>query len=126
VLFLAFSAQICYIGFTPAGWRGQWRFAQTVGQDDFYERGHDAKPPRDPETTNVLGGWMTTGLPNPSTGRCGERSPERSRRIVEPSGHRSIVYLNELVAVMPAAARAIFNHIFHLSVTTGQTVPPEI
>jgi galactose-1-phosphate uridylyltransferase len=67
---------------------------------------------------------MTPGLPNPSTGRCGERSPERSRRIVEPSGHRNIAYLDELIAAMPTAARAIFDRIFHVSATVGQLNPP--
>ncbi len=68
---------------------------------------------------------MTTGLPNPSTGRCGERSPEQSRRVVEPSRHRSIAYLDELVATMPTAARSIFDRIFHVSTTIGQLDPPE-
>jgi galactose-1-phosphate uridylyltransferase len=44
---------------------------------------------------------MTTGLPN------------------------HIAYLNELVATMPTAARAIFNRIFHVSTTVGQLDPPE-
>jgi galactose-1-phosphate uridylyltransferase len=56
-------------------------------------------------------------LPNPSTGRCGE--------LVEQSGHRNIACLNELVAAMPAAARAIFDRIFHVSTTVGQLDPPE-
>ncbi len=68
---------------------------------------------------------MTTGLPNPSTGRCGERSPEQSRRIVEPSRRCNIAYLNELVATMPPAARVIFDRIFHVSTTVGQIDPPE-
>ena len=68
---------------------------------------------------------MTKGLPNPSTGRCGERSPERSRRVVEPSGHRNIAHLNELVADMPTTTRAIFDRIFHVSTTVGQLDPPE-
>jgi galactose-1-phosphate uridylyltransferase len=56
-------------------------------------------------------------LPNPSTGRCGE--------LVDPSGHRNIACLNELVTTMPAAARAIFDGIFHVSATVGQLDPPE-
>jgi hypothetical protein len=60
---------------------------------------------------------MTKDLPNPSTGRCGER--------VEPSGHRSIAHLDKLVAAMPTAARAIFDRIFHVSTTVGQLDPPE-
>jgi hypothetical protein len=36
-----------------------------------------------------------------------------------------IAYLNELVATIPADARAVFDRIFHVSVTTGQIVPPE-
>ena len=58
-----------------------------------------------------------TSLPNPSPGGCGE--------LVEPSGHQNIAYLDERVATMPTAARAIFDRIFHVSVTTGQIVPPE-
>ncbi len=68
---------------------------------------------------------MTTGLANRSTGRCGERSPEQSRRIVKPSEHLNIAYLNEHVAAMPSAARAIFDRIFHVSTTVGQLNPPE-
>ena len=60
---------------------------------------------------------MTKDLPNPSTGRCGER--------VEPSGHRSIAHLDKLVAAVPTAARAIFDRIFHVSTTVGQLDPPE-
>lgn len=37
----------------------------------------------------------------------------------------NIAHLNELVAAMSTTTRAIFNRIFHLSVTTGQIVPPE-
>ena len=37
----------------------------------------------------------------------------------------NIAHLNELVAAMPTAARALFNRIFHLSTTVGQLNPPE-
>lgn len=36
----------------------------------------------------------------------------------------NIAHLNELVATMPTAARAIFDRIFHVSTTVGQLVPP--
>ena len=37
----------------------------------------------------------------------------------------NIAHLNELVANMPPAARAIFDRIFHVSTTIGQLDPPE-